>query len=585
MTCWFAYDMWSLNSEQLLWGYRPLGLFLSAWAFMVLAIIRWREWRTKKANNWYYTGLSTLSGFLLALGFPDPVAMPFVLLIAFVPLLLIEQEFSEKGQGWKVFRYAYNTLVLWNILSTYWVANSALAAGLIAITINALLMCIPFMLFHHTRKAMPRISYLAFIAYWITFEYGHLNWDLTWPWLTLGNGFAEFPSWIQWYEFTGVFGGTLWILGLNVLALKIVNQYLKTKNWQLGQLLLFIGLIVLPIGISMAWYHNYEESGPTVEAVLVQPNYEPHYEKFDIPEKLQVDRCLDLSQKAVTDQTRYLVFPETSFGYVETDNIYNYSSIQRLRSLFVDHPQLNIVTGLNAYHDLGPDEPHTKATRERQLGNGRTAYYEVYNLGAQIPPESEEVQIYKKSKLVPGPEIFPLSDVFFFLIPMVEKLGGTTAGLGIQEKRSVFSSTSGRVAPVICYESVFGQYFAGYVRQGAQLAFIMTNDGWWDNTAGHRQHLYFASLRAIETRRSIGRSANTGVSAFINQRGDILQPTKYNETTAIRGTLHLNDKITFYTRWGDMIARIALFLSIMLLLNNFVKRRLPKGSAKNNLPI
>ena len=90
------------------------------------------------------------------------------------------------------------------------------------------------------------------------------------------------------------------------------------------------------------------------------------------------------------------------------------------------------------------------------------------------------------------------------------------------------------MAPVICYESVYGEYSTGYIKKGAQAIFIMTNDGWWDNTAGHRQHLYFASLRAIEARRAIARSANTGISAFVNQRGDILQPTRYDEPIAIK---------------------------------------------------
>ena len=142
------------------------------------------------------------------------------------------------------------------------------------------------------------------------------------------------------------------------------------------------------------------------------------------------------------------------------------------------------------------------------------------------------------------------------------------------------SSSRARIAPVICYESIFGEYHNGYIKKGAQAIFIMTNDGWWDNTAGHRQHLYFASLRAIETRRGIARSANTGISAFVNQRGDILQPTKYGEAVAIKGSLHLNDAITFYVRWGDIIARVALFLTAIFLLNTIVKGKLKKAGKK-----
>ena len=165
--------------------------------------------------------------------------------------------------------------------------------------------------------------------------------------------------------------------------------------------------------------------------------------------------------------------------------------------------------------------------------------WESYNAAIHVNSESKEVDFYKKSKLVPGAEITPFKRIVYYIKPlkkMVNQLGGSLDGLGMQEDRSVFKNKDGdAIAPVICYESIYGEYCTGYVRNKANAMFIVTNDGWWDNTAGHRQHLMFASLRAIESRRSIARSANSGVSAFINQRGDILQATHYDEEDAIRG--------------------------------------------------
>jgi len=98
------------------------------------------------------------------------------------------------------------------------------------------------------------------------------------------------------------------------------------------------------------------------------------------------------------------------------------------------------------------------------------------------------------------------------------------------------------------------------------MIFIITNDGWWKNTPGYHQHLSFARLRAIETRRSIARSANTGISCFINQRGDVLQATNWWVATSIKGTINANDEITFYVKAGDYIARISLFVAALILL-------------------
>ena len=152
--------------------------------------------------------------------------------------------------------------------------------------------------------------------------------------------------------------------------------------------------------------------------------------------------------------------------------------------------------------------------------------------------------------------------------------------LDSQKERSAFKASDLGVAPVICYESVFGEYTTGYVKNGANALFIVTNDGWWDNTAGHKQHLLFASLRAIETRRPIARSANTGISCLINQRGDILQPTEYDEAATVKGTLLFNDTITFYVRYGDLIGRLAGFISILLLLNVIAKGALRRSQEK-----
>ena len=575
-----AYDMWQLYQQELLWGYRPLWFLLSFWFGLVL-LRQW--WRLRKSDNWDVEPLlwSTASGVLLGVGFPDIVPLPFLLLVAWVPLLRLEARWSQEAEGRKrtILSHVFHTVVVWNIIATYWVMNTSFFAGLFANFANSFLMCIPWFLFLWTKPHVPKLGYATLIAYWLSFEYIHLQWDLTWPWLNLGNGWAEYPIFVQWYEYTGTFGGSLWIWIVNILVFQ--KLYGKAANTGLPVWRQWGGtaaLVLLPLLLSVLMYTQQQESSETADVVVVQPNFEPHYEKFErYSEEEQIDRFIELSLPLLDGNTDYLVFPETSYGFVLEEDVFNNRSTQRLRAAFAKFPNLQLVTGLNAYHDFGPNEPRSRATRTRQRG-GRDIEFEVMNLAAQIPMGEGTPQTYRKSKLVPGPESFPFRDIMFFMEPLVDALGGTAAGLGIQEKRSGFNSSAGVVAPVICYESVFGEYFGGYIRDGkAETAFIMTNDGWWDNTAGHRQHMYYASLRAIETRRSIARSANTGISCFVNQRGDIRQTTVYNEPIAIKSSVSLNEEITFYVRWGDIIARIAGFLSILALLNAFVKGRISKG--------
>ncbi len=563
-----------------LWSYWTLLQFISTWSFIVLLL---EKRFSSFAQNTRWLSLATLSGILLSIGFPTSPLTP-IMFIGFVPILIIERELSQLKEGPSkaiLFRYSYHAFVVWNILTTFWVGNTAYIGGVVAILTNSLFMTVPIVLFHQTGKALRKnLAPVAFIAYWLAWEYLHLNWEISWPWLTLGNSFAQYPSWVQWYEYTGAFGGSLWILLVNVLVVKwLISEEGKGFILNKINLLKIVGIILLPILISLGIYHSYEDQGPLSEVVVVQPNFEPHYEKFNIPQRDQLEQFLSLSKRALTPSTEYLVYPETSLGVFYNKNIGKERYTRTLKEMVAEYPKLNLVTGLitRKIFEKGAQALHTPATRTYiDKERGDTIYWELYNTAVQISAETDSIPIYFKSKQVPGAEMMPYPKLFFFLKPLADKLGGSLSGHGKQKERTAFKSAAGGVGPMICYESVYGEYATGYVRHGANALFIITNDGWWDNTPGHLQHLKFASLRAIETRRAIARSANTGISCFINQRGDILQATKYGEATAISRKIPMNDTYTFYVKWGDVIGRVAVFLTLLLLLNSFVKNKMKR---------
>jgi len=575
-----GYLMYSKFQVEELWGYLPLWFFVGLWGAIVLGL---NIFKSKKENSTKLLGLSTLAGIFLSLGFP-PLPFTALMFIGFVPLLLAEQEITNTSEGaapWRVFKYAYHAFVVWNILTTYWVANTAFVAGVFAVWVNALLMSIPIVLFHLVKRRMPNLTWAAFVTFWLTFEYGHLYHELSWPWLTLGNSFSQYPSWIQWYEYTGVFGGTLWILLGNVLFFKIVsNHYFHNAGITLKHLVKPFALVILPILVSLGIYYTYTEDGREVEMVVAQPNFEPHYERAKFNKEDRYKYPTVVSFKAATKETEYFVFPESSFSSLNEKGISDHRLIKDLQDYLRSFPKAKLVMGVGSYRFFEEGEAHTPAIREYDR-NGETLFYESYNSAFQISNEDENVQIYHKSLLVPGAEFFPFRNLFPFMKPLVDKLGGSVEGLGRQEERDVFTAADGtKVAPVICYESVYGEYTADYVNKGADALIIMTNDGWWDNTAGHKQHMQFATLRAIENRRSIARSANTGISGFINQRGDITQASNYDEVVALNGKIKLNNQRTFYTRYKDLIARVSLFLSALLLLNLIAKTWLKKAKEK-----
>lgn len=504
--------------------------------------------------------LAVFSGLILWLAWPIK-PLGFLLHIALVPLLIIDSELSSryhKRKGLKFFCYTYIAFLIWNSLSTWWVYNATAAGGIFAIMANSLLMCIPVMLFYYTRKASGDIAgYFSFIIYWLAFEYIHLNWDLTWPWLTLGNGFASLHYFVQWYEITGHLGGSLWILLGNL----VLFQSIKSGRINIIGIALFTFLFSVPVVASLIRYFSYSEKGKAVEVVVVQPNIDPYEEKFEggskfIPYQAQLDRMIRLSEEAVTPKTEFVAWPETAMpsGYWEHE-LTRYPDIQQLQDFVRKNPQVTLITGLDTYQAYPDAEASPTARHSVSIG-----YYDAFNSAIKVD-SGGTCNIYHKSKLVPGVEYIPP-----YIKNLAIDLGGIVGGLGCAPERTVFFNEKKMgVAPVICYESIFGEFVTEYVRKGADFIAIITNDGWWGNTPGHRQHLEYAKLRSIETRRDIARSANTGISGFINQRGDVRQTTKYWEEAVVRDTVHLNHEETFYVKYGDYIGITSMYFSIICL--------------------
>jgi apolipoprotein N-acyltransferase len=532
--------------------------------------------------------LATLSALLLCGGWPPyPVGpLALALFVGWVPYLLLERRLTlENARKRRVFASTYWLLLVWNALTTWWVSYSSLPAGIAAVVLNALLMCLPLMAFRQTKKRFGnRLGYLSLPIYWIAFEQLHLHWDLTWPWLTLGNGFAAAPHWVQWYEYTGFLGGSVWVWAVNLLVFRflIVNkssvgsvvmedpsQSARPSFIFNAQFLIPLLAVVLPIGLSYFIGAAYQEKGPTAEVVVVQPNLDPYNEKFEgganfVPAEQQLTRFLALSEQQMTPATRLVIWPETALEEALFERtIESAPKIQRIRQWLGQHPGVALLTGITTIGTYPSKEAASPSARHRDdLG-----YYDVFNAGAYFASATAPIAFYHKSRLVPGVENVP--PLLTALVSSID-LGGYVGSYGTQAERTVYPAPANapalRAAPIICYEAIYGDFVAEYARNGATLLTVFTNDAWWLDSPGYRQLLRYGSLRCIETRRDLARSANTGFTGFINQKGDIVQVVPAWVPTAARGTVHLNDEVTFYARYGELIGRAAQLLAVLGLL-------------------
>ena len=521
--------------------------------------------------------LSLLSGIILALGWPT-YGFPILLFFAFVPLLLAEREIrlsDVKRKGLLIFGLSYLTFVIWNAITTSWLRFADPFGASFAVFVNAALMALIFLMYHkYAKRQSTNRSLLFLVVLWISFEKLHLIWEFSWPWLNLGNGFSEYTSWIQWYEYTGTFGGTLWVWILNVLIFKSILSYQNEKSKQILKSLLLkcAGLIILPILISLGIYSTYSHEGEVVNVIALQPNIDPYSEKYNMTNMKFAELFFELSNSKITDSTDFVIAPETFFAEnIRLPQFENSLLKSRMKRYANEHPNVNLLTGISFIDTFSDPKRIRKETNQYS----KTLWYDDYN-SALLINSSNNVQQYNKSKLVVGVENFPYQDILKPIIgDFMIDLGGTVSMKTTQDYRGVFTSSNSKykVAPIICYESVYGEFVSGYVRNDANFLAIVTNDAWWNETQGHKQHLSYAKLRALETRRDIVRSANTGISAIINAKGEITSSLAYGKKGALAGQVVTNDKITFYVMAGDYIARISIFILIFVGLIGFFRRK------------
>ena len=534
-----------------------------------------------------YIILSLISAMLLSISWPT-YGIPFFIFFALVPLLMMEHDISKfsgiKNKGSLIFGLSYICFLIWNIVTTGWLYGSknpdgthSLFAVAVPVILNSLFYSFIFQLYHWYKNAQGTYWGLTFfVAIWMCFEKFHLSWELTWPWLNLGNVFANYPKIIQWYDTLGATGGSFWILLINVYAfytLRIWEAGRKRKSLIINSSVLVIGIAV-PMLISLVKYNNFDEKPiGSVNVLMLQPELDPYTEKYSKDSLTILNDLLTLAETNSKGQIDYYIGPETSipgFGSISENGFGQSMLLNTVKGFLSRHPKSVFATGISS-HRFYTDE-NEKSETAYQTSEGM--YVDSYNSAVQIIP-NQKVEVYHKGKLVPGVEIFPYINVLKPLLgDAMLNLGGTTASLGVDKKRTAFGNpyNPGKLAPIICYESIYGEFVTDYVKEGANFLAIMTNDSWWGVTQGHQQLMAYARLRAIETRREIARAANSGISAHINARGDVLADTLYGDKTTLFAKVNLYEGLTFYTLAGDLLSRISVFVLGFLVFYTLIKK-------------
>lgn len=485
------------------------------------------------------------------------------LLVALVPLLIISERYSDSRRDWwRMCGWASLCFLLWSAATIWWVWIATPLGPITAGVVGTFWNLVAFMTYHYVSKRAPRaLAYTLLVTLWIATEQLYNSMDvMTFPWLLLGHGFSSDVWAVQWYEYTGIFGGSLWALTSNVAIYEAWRT--RTKLSKVRAALVALVPMLLSIGL----YFAYTPSPKRATISVIQPNV-PCYEA-------RPQTMLDVLGGIIDEipaEAGFVLMPESALEYIPEVKHYNYgmstldeADISTITPFFEalrgDRDlQSRLIVGASTMRIYGDVAATTTAHHYPGVG-----YYDNFNSALSVDMSCGRVEdIYHKGKLVIGVEAVPLKGLFD---TFEVDLGGVSGQLGWGGEHKTFGYDGIEVGPAICYEGLYGDYFAGFVRAGANVMSVISNDGWWGDTPGHRRLFDFCRLRAIETRRAIARSANTGISGFISPRGEVIgDRLEWDERGLLTADVEVRSDYTLYVRNGDWVARISGFVAVLSL--------------------
>ena len=508
----------------------------------------------------------------------------FLSLVALVPLLCAERIATMVGKK-RFFWWYFAAFLAFNLATTWWVCKATVGGGLFASFYSALFMSAIFAVFRVARKRFSGIvPYIFLAASWIAWERFNLTHaQLSWPWLILGNAFGRSVSLVQWYEITGALGGSLWVWLSNIAVFSLLVSLSDGRWWRWNtkaRVAAIVSTVLVTLGpaiaseIRFATYEERSDAG-TLDVVLAQSNFDPWHKLHYTPQSEQNAQVIGLFEKHLhsrenSDSLLLMLIPESFSSDIWLNDPEAAPTWRSFSALVASQANANLIFGASTHEAFRRASAPSPLARQMKDGT----WYQSYNT-AFITDGAAYTDHRNKCKLVVGAESTPYPKIF---APIDDMLGGLM-GRCVPDRQARCFEIRGRgeddrrlrTGVAICYESIYPELCKQYVDDGAQMLSVITNDGWWGDTPGYRQHFSYSRLRAIELRRDVARCANTGISGFINQRGDVLSQSGWWVPDVLESKVNLSSEKTFFATYGDIVGRVCTFVCLMLLALLIVK--------------
>ena len=518
--------------------------------------------------------LLILSGILMGVAFPPfPFPLTLFLFVGLIPYLYVIQKKKTLAE---INRASYLTFFIFSIITIYWVGSwqkesdpFLMIAGGTLLFFEPILFLIPSTLFYLARKSFSEnIALLLFPFFWACYEYLFMLTDISFPWLTLGHGLAEFVPFIQIADIVGAVGLSIIVIYLNIFLFKSFISFKKSYKKFKINLSIAVLLFALVLGYGLYRIESFHISQKKIRVGLIQPNLDP-WDKWNITNLNKLIRSyIDLSKEAVNKGARLIIWPETALPVFLTDGSHN----AELDSIyyFLIKNNVYLMTGMPDIKYYYPGEKIPENVKNNKIGN---TYYATYNGILLLSPNSRYIQHYGKMKLVPFGEKVPFVNQLPFLGKLINwsvgisswNVGRDTVNFEIpnltESDNSSQTKDSISINGLVCYESVFPYFVTNFVQRGAKLIAVVTNDSWYGKSSGPYQHKEISVLRAVENRRTVIRAANGGISCIINPLGETDLESKLFVKDVLVGDAYLESSKTFFTKYPLIIPDISMAIS------------------------
>jgi apolipoprotein N-acyltransferase len=496
------------------------------------------------------SAFAAFSGVLLAVAFPT-LDLHFLAWFALLPLFLALRGKSIKDGFW----LGGITGLVYFAGTVYWVTNSVNMYGgfsIVPASLITLLLCAYLALYPavfgaaavHIRKNHPTLFFIAAPALWTALELARTYVFTGFPWSLLGYSQYHWLQMIQIADITGVYGVSFLIVLVNAAVAAFI---LDRRNYSP----LIAAAVVIAVVLGYGSFRLRTPEGPDKITVSVVQGNIDQFNKWDSAFRENTNAVYTrLTREVLKGRPDLVIWPETATpfyfnGVAPTDQ----SMTTRLAAQ-VKKNRVPLLTGSPTY-EVYPNK--------RIIGR---------NSAFLLSADGQVAATYHKIHMVPFGEYVPLKNVLFFIEKLVQAIGDFQAG---DEYTVMTVPAQGAARPdvtvstVICYEIIFPDLVRRFVDKGANVITTITNDAWFGRTSAPYQHFSMAVFRAVENHVPIARAANTGVSGFIDAKGNILATSNIFTEAGLTHTLTPGTRKTFYTKYGDLFSYACLILSIVMI--------------------